>query len=306
MAIFYKKRNDDTLHEEKIAKVDFLKWLNESHFGNLALENIVKKKIFSILVGKYYDMSFSKSKIERFVKKYNINMTEVLREKISDYVSFNDFFTRKLKAGSREIVSDPNVLVSPADSKLLVDENVNINKMMQIKGSYYTLAELLIDEKKAKEYANGCCLVFRLSPTDYHRFHFPDSGKISNTKKIRGDYYSVNPISLNHTAKVFCKNKRDISTLDSDNFGEICMIEVGASCVGTIVQTYESQVQGNKGDEKGYFEFGGSTVILLLKEGTVEIDKDIIRNSAEGIETQVSLGEKIGVKGKKKSDSIVL
>ncbi|MDD4049360.1 MAG: phosphatidylserine decarboxylase, partial [Clostridia bacterium] len=125
MAIFYKKRNDDTLHEERIAKVDFLKWLNESHFGNLALENIVKKKIFSVLVGKYYDMSLSKRKIERFVKKYNINMTEVLRENIKDYVSFNDFFTRKLKAGSREIVSDPNVLVSPADSKLLVDENVN-------------------------------------------------------------------------------------------------------------------------------------------------------------------------------------
>ncbi|WP_066495238.1 phosphatidylserine decarboxylase [Abyssisolibacter fermentans] len=296
MTIYYKNRNNDTIHEENIAGIKYLKWLTESYSGKLTLKYIVKKKLFSILYGKFQDTNLSKSKIKDFVNNFNIDMSEAQRENISDYTNFNDFFTRKLKKESREIIFDNSVLISPADSKLMAYENINTDNMIQVKGSYYSLSELLDDKDQAKNYNNGCCLIFRLCPTDYHRFHFPDSGEIGDVNKIKGEYFSVNPIILSNVPKVYCRNKRHIATLKSDNFGNISIIEVGATCVGTIIQTYKPHTKINRGDEKGYFKFGGSTVILLLKENTVKIDDDIIKNSLEGIETQVYMGEKIGRK----------
>jgi phosphatidylserine decarboxylase len=148
----------------------------------------------------------------------------------------------------------------------------------------------------AEEYDKGVCIVVRLCPADYDRFHFPDSGIPKGVRKINGMYYSVNPIALQEIAKIYCQNKREITFFESDHFDKIAYIEVGATCVGSIIQTYTKEEVVNKGEEKGYFKFGGSTVVLFLKKGQVKIDEDILKNTQKGIETKVNMGECIGKK----------
>jgi len=145
-------------------------------------------------------------------------------------------------------------------------------------------------------YNGGTCLIFRLCPTDYHRFHFIDDGVCSNTTKIKGHYYSVNPIALKSINKLFCQNKREWSIFHSDNFGDVIYMEVGATCVGSIIQSYSPNSKIKKGTEKGYFKFGGSTVILFFKKDTIKIDEDLLHQTQLGFETSVFMGEKIGLK----------
>jgi phosphatidylserine decarboxylase len=136
----------------------------------------------------------------------------------------------------------------------------------------------------------------RLCPTDYHRFHFIDSGIPKENHCIKGHYYSVNPIALKSIPKLFCENKREWSLFKSDNFKDVLHIEVGATCVGSIFQTYSPDTKVNKGDEKGYFKFGGSTTILFFEKDSVKIDSDILDQSKFGFECKVLFGENIGTK----------
>ena len=139
-------------------------------------------------------------------------------------------------------------------------------------------------------------VIVRLAPADYHRFHFPADGKISMSRKIEGYYYSVSPHAIRQNFRIFCENKREYSILSTEKFGDICIAEIGATMVGGIEQTYEPDTFVKKGDEKGYFYFGGSTVIMFLEKDRVEIDRDILENSINGIETKVFMGEGIGKK----------
>jgi phosphatidylserine decarboxylase len=148
-------------------------------------------------------------------------------------------------------------------------------------------------------FENGICLILRLCPTDYHRFHFVDSGTCGETKKIKGSYYSVNPVALNKKEKLFCQNKREWSLLKSENFGDVLYVEVGATCVGSIIQTYTPGEKVEKGQEKGYFKFGGSTTILFFKKDTISIADDILVQSYLGFECKVLIGETIGYKKQK-------
>lgn len=296
MSIYYIDRKTGRKEKEIIVGDRFLKWVIDTKIGNTLLELIIKKKVFSTFYGKLQDSRISRRKISSFVEEFDINMDEAEIENITQYKSFNDFFARKLKKEARPISKDKNLLISPADGKVLAYENIDINMMLQVKGSYYRLDELLQDNELAREYHKGTCIVVRLAPIDYHRFHFPDSGIPSTSKKIKGHYYSVNPITLRAILEVYCQNKREVSVFNSDNFNKIVMVEVGATCVGSIVQTYEPDRHVNKGEEKGYFKFGGSTVIMLIKEGMVKIDKDIIENTDNGYETKVNMGEAIGRK----------
>ncbi len=210
------------------------------------------------------------------------------------FSSFNEFFIRKLSKKSRPVSKDKNIFVSPGDGRLSAYENIDLDNIVQVKGFTYSLRELLKDDKVAKEYEGGTCLILRLCPTDYHRFHFVDDGVCGETKKISGRYYSVNPIALERIPKLFCENKREWSIFKSENFGDIIHVEVGATCVGTIIQTYTPGQKIKKGAEKGYFKFGGSTTILFLKKHMVKIDEDIVSQTSLGIETKVIMGESIG------------
>lgn len=156
------------------------------------------------------------------------------------------------------------------------------------------MSELIKNNKISMNFTNGNCLIFRLCPTDYHRFHFIDWGKCEPYNKIKGNYYSVNPISLQNIPKLFCKNKREWSIFHSNNFGNVIYVEIGATCVGSIIQTYNPEKNISKGSEKGYFKFGGSTVILFFEKNKITVDRDILEQTKKGYETKVLLGERIG------------
>ena len=280
---------------EQVAGLKYINWSYSSPIGKSFLELFIKKKMFSKLYGSFCDSPLSKKKIKAFIDEFNIDMS-LCNKNIDEFENFNDFFARTLTPEARPIDYSENILISPGDGRLSAFENIDLDKVVQIKGYTYSLKELIDDPKVAEEFEGGTCLILRLCPTDYHRFHFVDSGTCSESKKISGFYYSVNPIALNNVSELFCKNKREWSIFTSDNFGEILHVEVGATCVGTILQTYSPEKRVKKGEEKGYFKFGGSTTILFFKKDTIKIDSDIVEQTKLGFETKVNMGETIGHK----------
>lgn len=292
MIKFY-NRKTKKYETEQVAGDTYLKWTYSSPVGMKLLELIVKKKLFSKIYGSFCDSKRSKNKIPSFVREFGIDMS-IFEKELDQFESFNDFFTRKFANEARPIGNLSSSLISPGDGKLFAYNNIDLNKLAQIKGHTYRLDKLIDASNIISKFSGGTCLILRLAPTDYHRFHFIDNGICEETKKIKGDYYSVNPIALKSVPELFCKNKREWSIFYSDNFGEVLCIEVGATFVGSIIQTYLPGKRVKRGDEKGYFKFGGSTTILFFQKGKVKIDEDIIGETNKGYETSVVLGEKIG------------
>jgi len=253
MSLYYIDRKTGEKVKEVVAGENLLKLISNTKTGNSILELLIKKKLFSSFYGKIQDLKFSKRKINKFIDELAIDVTEAENDDIESYNTFNEFFTRKLKPGVRPIVKNEDILISPADGKILAYENIDINKLIQVKDYNYSLTELLQDKDLASEFKEGTYIIVRLSPSDYHRFHFPDSGIPNKYEKIKGYYYSVNPISLKKVVDVYCQNKREITQFKSDNFEDILLIEVGATCVGSIIQTYTPYSKVVKGDEKGFF-----------------------------------------------------
>lgn len=280
---------------EKVAGENYITWSYESPVGKGLLELLIKKKFFSKAYGSFCDTKFSRNKIDSFIKDFDIDMN-LCNQNIKDFNNFNEFFIRTLHKDARPIDINPNFLISPGDGRLLAFNNINTKNLVQVKGINYSLSELLEDNDIIKKYEGGVCLILRLCPTDYHRFHFVDSGIPLENHFIKGNYYSVNPTALERIPKLYCQNKREWSVFKSDNFGDIIHVEVGATCVGTIIQTYNPNEPVKKGDEKGYFKFGGSTTILFFEKDKIKIDEDILTQSDLGFETKVIMGETIGKK----------
>ena len=286
----YVDRANGTIEIEKVSGERWLRWLYNNPVGEVSLFVLAKRKLLSDVYGKIMDSPSSADKIMPFVEEHSIDLS-IARE--TEFISFNDFFTRKLKPNSRPIDTNSNIIVSPADGKVLAYENISNNDFI-IKGVRFNLSSFLADAELAEKYKNGSLLIVRLAPYDYHRYHFPISGEIITEEKIKGDLYSVNPIALREMAEIFWINKRDYITISTDLFGDIIMAEVGATMVGSMVKTYS----GNKivkGQEKGYFKFGGSTVVLLFENNTIKIDADFLSNTNIGLETTVLMGERIGI-----------
>ena len=214
-------------------------------------------------------------------------------DNIESYKSFEEFFRRKRDV--KKYINTKNLdeknLLAIADSKLqvfLLDEN----SIIKIKNSIYDLKDLTQSDEIIDKYKNGICLIYRLSVNDYHRYHFLDSGKIINSKYIKGKLHTVRPISEKYN--VYSQNSRYVSILKTENFGEVIQIEVGAMLIGKIVNHECSSFK--KLDEKGFFDFGGSTIVQIFENDKIVLDKDLLEKSNEGIETIVEIGEKIGVK----------
>ena len=273
----------------------YLKWTYSSPAGMKILELIVKKKLFSKQYGLFCDSRISKRRIKPFVRNFNIDVS-ICEKNLNQFRSFNDFFTRKLTDQARPINNDLDVLISPGDGKIVAYDNIDLDNLVQIKGYTFSFNKLIDEPKIIEKFAEGTCIILRLGPTDYHRFHFVDNGICGATKRIKGNYYSVNPVALKEVTELFCKNKREWSLFHSDNFGDVLCIEVGATFVGSIIQTYTANKRVEKGSEKGYFKFGGSTCIFFFEKGKVKIDEDIICQTKLGYETSVVLGEQIGKK----------
>ena len=293
--IKYYNRKENKYEIEMVAGEKYLNWSYSSPSGKSLVELFLKKKLFSKLYGYYCDTKVSSKKINAFIKDFNIDMS-VYASPHDKYSSFNEFFIRALNPGAREMDKSKDTLISPCDGKVSAYENINLDDLVQVKGLTYSLKELLKDNEIYNLYHGGTCLIFRLCPTDYHRFHFIDDGICGDTTKIKGHYYSVNPIALKSVKRLFCENKREWSVFHSDNFSDVIYVEVGATCVGSIIQNFTPNTRIAKGEEKGYFKFGGSTVILFFKKDVVKIHEDLITQTQLGFETSVLLGEKIGLK----------
>ncbi|GAA5967625.1 hypothetical protein JCM21900_003229 [Sporobolomyces salmonicolor] len=238
--------------------------------------------------------------IQAFVKTYNIDCSELLHPNVADYKTFNQFFSRALRPGARPLASpeDPKVVSSAADCRLTVFETVEAAKEFWIKGQNFTVANLLQDESLANTFENGEIAVFRLAPADYHRYHSPVSAVVGPTKEIAGTYYTVNPCAVNENLDVFTRNKRDVTLLSMPVEGstpiDLAFVQVGAMLVGSIIHTASQDASVTRGDELGYFAYGGSTVILLCPPGLVKWDADLVANSKARVETAVRVGEQIG------------
>lgn len=254
-------------------------------FGRIILKLLVRPFVTK-LGGFYMNRKCSCRMIDKFVKTNNINVSEYEMDNIKCY---NDFFSRKIKPGARQIDLTKNRLISPSDSKLQAFK-INENSIFKIKDAYYRVEDLINDKELAKEYVNGYCLIFRLTVDDYHRYCYPDSGTKSKNKYIKGVFHTVNPIALDRY-NFYKRNAREYTILNTDNFGKIIQVEVGALMVGKI-KNHHQEYKFEKGEEKGTFLFGGSTIVLLVKDNIV-IDEDILINSANNDETRVRYGEGI-------------
>ena len=267
----------------------FLTFLYNNAAGKVLLK-IISRKWISNLVSGYMNSRLSKGRIKKFIKNNNIDMSEY-EEK--DYYSFNGFFIRDIKKGARPTAGEDEAVIAPADSKLTVYEIGGDSKYV-IKDCVYSIDQLLASKEEAEYYLGGYCCIYRLTADNYHHFGYVDGGTTVYSKFVPGEYHTVNPVAL-EKYDVYGKNCRKVNILDTNNFGRIAYIEVGAMLIGRITQTHDEK-SFERGDEKGYFEFGGSTIVLLYKKGDVKFDEDITNNSADGIETAVKYGEKVGHK----------
>jgi len=288
-SIQYYERESGQLKTEKVAGEKWLLWLYNNPIGEATLWALAKRKLVSSAYGKMMDRTSSAKWIYPFIEDFDIDMSGAQEQ---EFKNFNDFFTRKLKDNARPIDTSFNIVVSPADGKILAYADIS-NSDFIIKGFRFDVSSFLDNAVLAQKYRDGALLIFRLAPVDYHRFHFPVSGNLTSNKKIDGDYYSVNPLALRKKAEIFCLNKREYAIISSSLFGDVIMAEVGATMVGSIVQTYTGS-SVKKGEEKGYFKFGGSTVVILFEKSKINIDKDLLINTARGHETAVKMGERIG------------
>ncbi|MBR4777998.1 MAG: phosphatidylserine decarboxylase [Lachnospiraceae bacterium] len=265
----------------------FLRFLYTNRFGKRLLKFMISDKL-TRLIEWYMNTRISTLKIDPFIKKNNIKISDYEKK---FYDSYNDFFTRKIKKSKRPVNSDPNVLVSPSDGKVTVYP-ISDKLIVNIKNIDYSVKSLLLDRELSEELEGGWLYVIRLTVDNYHRYCYPDSGYQHENYYIPGLFHTVNPVALENTS-VFAQNCRAYTVLDTDHFGRIIQMEVGAMGVGRIVNYKESEFV-ERGEEKGYFEFGGSTVCLFVPKGSAVPDEDMIKNTEEGYETLVKMGEHIG------------
>ena len=268
--------------------MDGLTFLYKTLLGRCLLKLLACRAV-SKLCGAFLDSRASSCLIKGFVKKNNIDLTDFELEGIK---TFNQFFRRRIKEGKRPFDMNPDHLCSPCDGLLSVHPVNDEGTVIPVKQSAYTIASLLNDKELAGRYSGGYCLVFRLCVDNYHRYAYAVSGTKGPNIFIPGILHTVRPIAL-ETFPVFAQNCREYTAIESSEFGKVVQMEVGAMLVGRIVNL-EQEGKAERGMEKGYFEYGGSTVILLIEKNKLKISPKILDNSQNSIETPVRMGECIG------------
>ncbi len=286
-------RTSGRLEREVVLGERFVRLLYEHGAGRFLAAALFSRRWFSRLYGRLQDSPRSVRKIARVAHALGIDLTEAAPQA---FTSFNDFFTRALVPGARVIPADPAIVISPCDARLLALDAIEPRTRFAVKAASLDLAALLCDEALAARYAGGTLCIYRLCPADYHRFHFPEACTPGPAAEIAGRLHSVNPIALDTGLQILDTNLRHRTLLAAgDRAGTLCMLEIGAMCVGSVVQTYVPNTPAPRGAEKGMFRFGGSTVIVLYEPGRVRLDADIAERSRAGVETRVRLGMQIGV-----------
>lgn len=279
------QREEGRYTEESQFQKGALHFLYQSVAGRFILKYLTLP-LCSRLAAAYYRHPLSKKKIAGFVRDYGIDMGEY-EEK--EYRSFDDFFIRRIKRGARRICPDRERLISPADAKLSVYP-LDPARRLTIKGIEYSLEDLLLSKPLARKFRGGSALLFRLAAQDYHRYAFVEDGEILARRKIRGRLHSVSSYSRSYP--VFAQNSREYMLIRSERLGVFVQMEIGALLIGGIANRFAYRAK--RGREKGFFHFGASAILVLVRKGRLRIDADIERESESGTESAVKYGEGIG------------
>lgn len=293
-SIRYYDRYDRKTKTEKVFGERWLRAAYDNPVGRFTVWLLIRRHLVSRYYGSRMKRPRSNMLIFKFMADYDIDATEFAKSPF-DFKTFNEFFHRALKPERRPIAQGAGVAVLPADGRHLAFPDIGRAQGFYVKGSKFTLEELLGDTKLAARFAGGSMLISRLCPSDYHRFHFPISGIPSEPRLIDGSLYSVNPIALRRNILYLVRNKRFVTLIEAPEFGTVAMIEVGATNVGSIVEVFQAGRAVVKGEEKGMFSFGGSCVITLFSEGRIIFDADIVAQSAQFTETYARMGDRLGV-----------
>jgi len=273
--------------QEKILGEKWLRWAYQDSRSGL-LERILFRSTFvSKLIGKWYDLPLSRGKIGPVIEELSIDPSE-FAEPVESYRTFNEFFIRQLKPDARPFNTDPESLACPADGRTLVFPSLEEDMFAPVKGRRFSIRKML--PVHAEYFVNGPLAIVRLCPADYHRYHFPCAGEVIEYQDIDGTLHSVNPLALASGPDVLGDNKRSYTLINNEYVGNICIMEVGAFGVGGIVNTRRSG-HVDKMDEKGWFKFGGSTIVLMFERGRVNFSEDLLKNSSAGLETLVKAGQ---------------
>ncbi len=295
--IHYIDRQSGKVEEEKVYGRAALKllygndWISKL-LGPILLHILVKYPFFSAWYGRWQASPSSKKKIKPFIRNFGVDSSEFC-EDISQYNSFNDFFIRKLKSEARPLAQADRAII-PADGRYLFYSDLSKTDGFIVKGEKFDLASLLEDQELAAHYEHGTMIIARLCPSDYHRYHFPCDCIPSETRTINGWLYSVNPVAIKKDIQIFTKNKRTVCTLATPLHGRVLFLEIGATNVGSIHQTYRPNSLHKKGAEKGYFSFGASSLILLFEPKQIHLDQDLLDATQRGLEIKCLMGQSMG------------
>lgn len=289
---FYNRENQ-TEETEDVYGEGFLRWAYGNPLGRLTVALAVKRLWFSRWYGWRMDQPASREKVRPFIDSYRVD-PQSFADPVESFESFNQFFYRKLKPSARPIEPGDSIAVFPADGRHLAIQKMDQADRFYIKGQQFNLAAFLGDAALAEQFKGGSVLISRLCPVDYHRYHFPVSGEAGPSQILSGSLRSVSPLALRRRLSILWENRRSLTLVQSEAFGQVAVMEVGATCVGGMHPTY-SPGKVQKGDEKGYFSFGGSCVTTVFQAGAIRFDDDLQQHAAEGREVYAKMGERCGV-----------
>jgi len=279
--------NNGQYERERICAENWMRLIYENPVGRAPLWFLARRKMLSRMYGLYCRTPLSARKIPKFIEKYQIDMTGCS----GPYKSFTDFFVREKDDVS--FPEEPDVLGSPCEGIASAYSDIDPEKLIAAKGSYFSLAELFDDEELANAYKGGAMVQIRLTPANYHRMHFFDEGAVTSSKIINGNLFSVSPLAVKRIARLYCLNKRALIQFSSQNFGDVAMVEVGATFVGSIVHCFENDKPVSRGELASFFLPGGSLLLMFFKKGAFTPSETLLKQTEAGYETRIRLGEPI-------------
>jgi phosphatidylserine decarboxylase len=285
----YRDRESGALLSERVYAAGQLEFLYGNPVGRFLLHGIAIHRLFSRFYGMFKRSKRSREQIGGFIDSLGVDLTEI-EKPVETYSSLDEFFSRKLRPGARPVDPCVDHLLSPCDGRALAWPRLD-GRTLVVKNTRTTIPELVSDPEVASEFADAAVLLVRLAAADYHRCHFPADGIAARPRPAGTRLHSVHPIALERGAPSFA-NYRVVTRLDSDAFGPLLVIEVGALTVGSIVQTY-TPGRVARGQEKSYFRFGGSALLMLAQADRIVFDDDLLRATEEGLESRVRTGTRI-------------
>jgi len=291
--IKYFNRYTKAIESEIIYGESYLRWTYENPLGRLALNLLVKRSLFSNWYGWRMDRPSSRAKVAPFIEQYGIDMNECVEDEAS-FCSFNEFFYRKLKPSARPVAEGEKAICFPADGRHLCLPNLSTVDGVYVKGQRFDLGAFLGSRKWADQFDGGSVVISRLCPVDYHRFHAPVSGRIVEQRPIGGALYSVSPIALRKRLAYLWENKRLLSVIETEKWGQVAFVAIGATCVGRIHMTRAKGEAVEKGEELGYFAFGGSCVATFFEKDRVDLSADLVNYSSQSVELYSKMGDVLG------------